>query len=524
MTATTKHQGITLTKIIHGVYRLQAYLSKWVPAHKPLLITFAILAALIAIGVGIIITAIKRRIMLRTAAKRNFTNRIRKKLGHGEEAKKFVKWPQDPYAVGAKITVRYPQKFSATEQDTKIVPEVINSLVGGQWDADHDHLHNRLVYVRRPLPKKLPTSLRYEDHPSDPVDLIKFSQNIDHNWLTIDLTHLTPHVVVSASTGWGKTSILSLIIAHVAARGGLIDICDPKQIGFLSRKAGEFNLGGLPMIRISTELDEMLRTIERFRDEMDETNRKLKAGTADPDRPLRLLVIDELGTFNAMVIDQWQADGNKGTPTVFRDMRRILWQGRQSGFHVVNAAQQANVNALFGTSDARDQYGLRIAAGPQSDDAWRMLFGRTTKIDSGAIKGRAIVGIGSELTTVQMAQITPTQARKIASRGRARFPEALAEHVGDGGIVCNDPNRYGGYTTQHTAHTLHAVPDVKIISLAKVARAESKAEGRELVQMKCNHCHFVWHTSAAEKTILRCPGPRCGKPKRVPVGARSKIG
>jgi DNA-directed RNA polymerase subunit RPC12/RpoP len=503
----------------------------WVNSH--FLIVAIIFLTIVCIWVVINIRRNKhRRLKLsKTAHARNLAGKIGHRIGW-KDAEKFITWPRDPYAAGAPIVIRYPTTFTALEREVAFIPEVISSLVGGEWDATHDHAHHRLKYIRRPVAPELPKSVMYRDNPNDPIDMIPFAKNGENKWVWADLTGTTPHILISATTGWGKTALLNLFVAHVAARGGVVDICDPKQIGFET-------FSGLPMVRISTDIDEMIDTIEKFRGEMEEEYKRIKNGQPTKN-VLRILIIDELGSFADMCIDHSQALGNRGTPPVFRSMKRILWQGRAAGFHVISAAQQANIKALFGVSDARDQYALRIVAGPQSKEAWTMLFGKEEKPPTtGSIKGRAVIGIGSEFTAAQLAMVDPKDARRIASRGLDQHVSTSrgldSQHVStpDSPVVnvvsvVKEPSDQLPWTLPDediaTKPTLHLVKDddedyARAEPPPCVKRGRPPTEQREPVEMVCGRCGNTWETTAANGASVKCPN--CSTARRVPISARS---
>lgn len=290
------------------------------------------------------------------------------------------------------------------------------------WDMIRADLAaaGRAVF-RRPGKRRqtagLPNRLQFVDD-GGPVDMVPYGVGTDGKWLHADLTGTTPHVLISAPTGWGKTSFMSIFAAWVSSRGGTVDICDPKMIGFEVFE-------GVPNIQIHTEIEDMAETITAFRKEVQERYRARKAGANINDReryPLRLLILDEMGTLVVMLKRYYDREikqrGDPSEPPWFEDVLIGLWQGRAAGCHIITGAQQANAQVLI-SSDARDQYGLKIAAGPQSHNAWAMLYGPSTRpISPGEKKGRAIAGIGAQLQTVQLAMINPDQARELALAGR----------------------------------------------------------------------------------------------------------
>jgi hypothetical protein len=485
----------------------------WVGAHFTLVAVGFLTAAILT---RLVVAARRRRGLARTATARNLADRIGPKLGW-KNAQRFVTWPRNPQATGAPVTIRYPKTFTALPAQVQFIPDVIASLAGGEWALRHDAAHHRLIYTRQPPPATLPDRVDYPDRPTDRADLIPFAQTTGGQWVNADLTGLTPHILISATTGFGKTSIISVLVAHLTARGATIDIIDPKQIGFL-------HLDGLPPIHLSTDIDAMTAAVEQFRADMEHRYQQIRAaasaGRPTPAAPLRILVLDELGSFADMCVDAWQAAGNKGTPPVFRSVKRILWQGRAAGFHVIAAAQQANVKTTFGVSDVRDQFGLRIAAGPQSTEAWRMLFGTEPRPDglTGDHRGRAVVGVGATFHIAQLAHLNPADARRIAARGRnihpanqttPPLPTAVDAHVDNSPVHAPGKRETPVSTAPSTPRPAAAVT------------AESPGAAPEAppvtVPLECGGCGRRWDSTARPGSATKCPA--CRRSKRVPVAA-----
>jgi hypothetical protein len=192
----------------------------------------------------------------------------------------------------------------------------------------------------------------------------------------------------------------------------LIDICDPKRIGYLAFK-------NVPGITIHTGIDRMLAAIHSFYVEVDRRYKLIEelpeGATLDPiEYPRRFLVLDEMGTLVTDGKMKWRQDGNKsGVPDFIMDYSRILWLGRAAHMHVVVGAHEASADVLI-NNDLRNQFGMMIAAGPTSLGAWRKMFGNEPKMKNRSKKGTAIIGIGDELTRVQLAYITSETARSEA--------------------------------------------------------------------------------------------------------------
>jgi hypothetical protein len=507
--------------------------NEWLQHHQGLLwVIVAALIILMGVARHLWIKARngKRLAMLsRSSERRNASTKLAKMLGcNHEEARRVIeRWGEK------RIVLRYPKHFPALDRQIREVPEILKRLTGQDWDLTHDAKHNRLVYTPH-VEVVMPERVSYKWSAEDPADLIPIGRDERNEPVLADLTGLTPHVLVSAPTGFGKTTILSVIVAHVAGHGGLVDILDPKHIGFVDHVETNGKRTGpifedLPNVRIHTEIGEMMSVVKRFRQDIDNAYRAMKQGTRPEGSPLRLLVVDELGTFCEMVVDLWREEGNKGTPEVYGDMKRILWLGRAAGYHVIGAAQQANVKAVFGASDPRDQFALRIASGPQSPEAWSFMFGKQPVPNLPARRGLASVGVGTAFRTVQLAHLSTAEARAIAARGKARFstsPVGDTAHVED--VVSLDKvENTGGVSPDDVVPTFPTLTVVKppmIEETISPARAPIKPQegpgrpaDRPAVTLECGGCGHSWATRTKPGGSVKCP--QCRKSRRVPVGA-----
>lgn len=494
----------------------------WVGGHFTVLAAGLFLLAVVFALVAHRRHGTRRRKLARTAHARNLAAKIGPKIGWKDDAERFITWPRDPKATGAPVVIRYPDNFPALDSQVAFIPQLLTNLVGGQWDPDHDHAHNRLRYLRRAPEPQLPTLVEYPDDKKQPIDRIPMAQNLHGQWIEADLTSESPHILVAGKTRTGKTSTMTVPVAHIAARGGLVDILDPKLVGYRD------SFKGLPNVRVHTVIPEMIQTVEDFYLEMRARYEAMEAGTY-AGGPTRLLVIDEMGTFMAMVKAKWNRTRQQGDPTeapTVEQYRLILWQGGQADFHLVVGAQQANA-AVLGGSDTRESFALRIGTGAPSKRGAPLLFGTDDlpKVDA-RVKGRGAICLeGDDVVAVQLAHLTPARARAIASRGLGRF--SVGKSVGNAADVVSSPPETGGQVPLPDLATPYAT-----VSLVKEpARAEPMAprrrgrpssQGLPPVRVDCRRCGREWDTAVAERQVVRCPTCRTGR--RVPVGARNTSG
>lgn len=326
--------------------------------------------------------------------------------------KGYLHWldiPIDVDADEANVTLTLPVEWQGREDQTAAVSALMNRRLPGQWEAQYHHAGFTVDFVHPPPP---PESYSYDPALTPDEGFIPIGVGSRGKIYEIDLDGKTPHFGVFGSTGWGKTVTLQNIIARARKQGGLIDICDPKRIGYLTFK-------NVPGINIHTGIERMIAAIHAFYVEVDARYKLIEQGIElDPkEYPRRFLILDEMGTLVTDGKIQWRNDGNKtGTPDFILDCLRIAWLGRAAKMHLGIGAHEANADVLF-NNDFRNQLAMVIATGPISLGAWRKMFGNEPKMKTRSKKGASIVGIGDELVRLQLANITPETARAEALAG-----------------------------------------------------------------------------------------------------------
>lgn len=327
----------------------------------------------------------------------------------------------------ATITMHYP--LALGEAAPNEAGKIACTRLEGDWEhrKDHKNAQVKLMHPARP-PKFVEydaeVNAAFDEHniPIGQGTPVKDGETRRPNWVTVPVKDKTPHIVLSATTGWCKTSTANTLIAHVTSKGAYVMINDPKRIGFVSA------FGNLDrMVRIATTVESMMQTYTAFCAEMDrryeliEQYPEIKAAPEQYFRPWWLLE-DEKGSLTSM-IKAWHKkqggpDGGagKGTPESLETLKIILWQARAANMHVATLAQQVNLDVMI-DSDGRDQYMCRIASGPQTQSAYRMLFSGTRK-KVPSKKGRALIALGvDDPEQVQLAAISDDSARGFAEMG-----------------------------------------------------------------------------------------------------------
>jgi hypothetical protein len=343
-------------------------------------------------------------------------------------------WPADLTVAGAVITCRHQKGWQFTSAAKANLEREVALCQGGEWVATVDPASAAKRWVlltRLPEPFVLPKLVHYEDSTGD-VYRIPVGVQGDGSPLVFDLNGPSPHMLVAAKTKRGKTSLLNVIVAHVAGNGGLVTVLDPKRVGFKAFR-------GLHNVKVITgsalghgAAEAMIDAIGEFKTELErrfvliEDDDDFDESTLTP----WLLVIDEMGSFQMMLREHWLAtrpNTRAGmTPPTVGDIAWLLMRARQARMYLVVATQRAEVDAL-GTGNIREQFDYRIGLGKMSKGTATMLFNDLPVPEFEDTYGRAVTEVIDELEVIQLAchDVDPVKAakiaREIAARGTTRF-------------------------------------------------------------------------------------------------------
>ncbi|HFR3816224.1 TPA: FtsK/SpoIIIE domain-containing protein [Streptococcus suis] len=182
-----------------------------------------------------------------------------------------------------------------------------------------------------------------------------------------------PHILVSGGTGSGKSVFITFLILELLKRQSTVYIADPKNsdLGSLSHYFGEKYVATTPnniarIVRLVVE--EMQERYQYMRD-----NFLYGSNFADHGFKPVWFIFDEMGAFQASGTDK---KSREIIAEVMDGIKQIILLGRQSGIFILVAAQQMRAETL--NTDLRDNLGLRIALGANSNEGYRMVFGSAT--------------------------------------------------------------------------------------------------------------------------------------------------
>ncbi|NQP37045.1 otitis media-associated H10 [Streptococcus suis] len=227
-----------------------------------------------------------------------------------------------------------------------------------------------------------PSFVEYHFHYKKPNRLVlqSHSQKQKIDSLDIDLGYgiiynpvKCPHILVSGGTGSGKSLLLSFLILEFLKRQSTVYIADPKNsdLGSLSHYLGSKYVATTP-----NNIARIVRlVVEEMQERYQYMRNNFQYGTNFADHGYKPLwpLVDELGAFQASGTDK---KSKETIVEVMDGIKQIILLGRQAGIFILVSAQQMRAETL--NTDLRDNLGLRIALGANSNEGYRMVFGSAT--------------------------------------------------------------------------------------------------------------------------------------------------
>lgn len=233
----------------------------------------------------------------------------------------------------------------------------------------------------------------------------------------------SPHVIVSGSTGSGKSYFTNYLIAMSAIKGCYLILADPKRsdlsamADFLPEHRVSHDPSGIlklvqSAVEIMTKRYELMDSFRREHKELFQSDFS-QYGFC----PV-LLVVEELASLVSVF--------DKSSRNEFDSLiKRITLQGRQAGVGLVSIMQQPNANNI--ATESRSQTGLRIMLGNATQSEYRMLFGDNFMPSTSAqgvgrgycsVLGETCGPVRFEAPRLDQKQIADMMARALSAQGR----------------------------------------------------------------------------------------------------------
>lgn len=244
--------------------------------------------------------------------------------------------------------------------------------------------------------------------------------------VSVDLDAEAPHVLVSASTGGGKSVMVRTIVAQLMHNGAHVIFLDLKRHSHRWAR-------GLENVTYCRTPEEIHDALIWAAAEGERRNVLVDEGgdEATKDLPRIVIVAEEMNATISRLKKYWDATREKSdrkqSPAV-EALQEVLFMGRAVKENVVAVAQMMTANALGGP-EARENFAIRILA-RYTRNSWMMLVPEIQPIPrSSRHAGRVQVCIAGEATETQVLFPSEDDARAWAESA------PVGASVGAGGPI-----------------------------------------------------------------------------------------
>ena len=371
------------------------------------------------------------------------------------------------------VVVSLPPTFAGRPSERLVVSQVVRDKlalgdVSENWVLRGRHAYLQLRPRQRP-PERAPfadvpvRTLVERAKPSAPLIGLTHGNRA----VAVDLDDESPHVLLSAGTGGGKSSTIRAIAAQLMHHGAACWVIDAKRHSHAW-------LRDVPGVRYFRDIGEIHHALVALGVEGERRNRAFDdVGIDDPVPQFgRLVVICEELNATMRMLKQWWANnrerGEQPTSPAIVALGQVVFMGRAVRIHILAVAQMASANDMGG-GEQRENYAVRILA-RYTANAWRMLVPECTFAPSSRHPGRAQVCIGGVATETQVLFMTPHEARDWVMGGAPRPTDVAVSRV------AGDPDSQGKRTaTVASSPALTVVRDIEEPA-ARVTLAEASSD------------------------------------------------
>lgn len=220
----------------------------------------------------------------------------------------------------------------------------------------------------------------------------------------------SPHIACSAGSGAGKSVFAMLVAVQILRRGGRVIILDLKGSHRWAR-----NLEGVIYCRKPSEMHKMLIELSQLGADRNDADFASEDDDFDPG-PRILVIFEEMNATVAKLTAYWESVREKSDPktspavAAFRD---LVYMGRSAKINLFAVAQMLTAKTTGGP-ETRECFGIRALARYTRNSA-KMLVPECMLPRSSSIRGRWQIAVAGVATAVQVAFLTPGQARALAT-------------------------------------------------------------------------------------------------------------
>ncbi len=229
--------------------------------------------------------------------------------------------------------------------------------------------------------------------------------------VTVDLDAESPHILVSAATGAGKSAVARSVAVQRLARGDRLVFLDAKRHSHRWAKALAPNVHyAADFPAIGDALVQLGREVHRRNQVVDAWEGSVETAPVGP----RIVVVFEEMNATTARLKAMDRGRERGDYTALEGLSDISFMGRAVRVHLVSFAQLATFRASGG-SEVIENYGTRALI-QYSPKAWRYLAESCGRAVAAPLaKGRGMVVYGSRATETQLLWVPEESAAPLVT-------------------------------------------------------------------------------------------------------------
>ncbi|GAA1403891.1 hypothetical protein GCM10009613_65620 [Pseudonocardia kongjuensis] len=380
---------------------------------------------------------------------------------------------------GAELRIDLPPAYDGSDGVQNHVKTVVRNKLGLEGDTVFAfHTEGNKPYVTFREPVRPPAKVTYEDilplmtRAKETAPIIGLAAG--HKAVTVDLEAESPHVLVSAASGAGKSVLLRAILSQGLAKGGYGIIFDVKRVSHLwADNLRNCEYHRLPelihdrLLSLRREVDRRNNLVEKYAD--------IDGNTDHVDVGPRIWVMaEEMNVTISRLNKYWREIKEKGEPNTspaVEALLDLLFMGRQIKIHVISVAQMASARTMGGP-EARENYATRCLS-RYTMNAWKMLCPEVWPMPrKPKQRGRWQIVTNGVATETQVAFFTPRQARDLAQSG---IPASSRETFRDTDVPASQPSHDRDDLGQEAETVPGTVHDSKVVDPGPADSHENRA-------------------------------------------------
>lgn len=278
----------------------------------------------------------------------------------------------------------------------------------------------------------IPDTVEFEDLPDPSGTLVHLG--VSHRGVvTFDLDSESPHVLVNAPTGMGKSAVARSLAVQRLMVGDVVIVLDRKM------HSHNWARGLEPVVHYADQVGTIGSALVNLGRELHARNQRVRDGEEPGPRIVALFEETNATLSELKKLDKSLVKGSYGALDAVND---IMFMGRAVGIHLVAFAQLASYRSGL-TADLLENFGTRVMVG-YSSRAWKWLAD-----DCGSYRvapsetGRGMVCRAGKAVETQLVWLPESDARSLVldalpaqrrvrelSGGRARVPEVWRNSIG----------------------------------------------------------------------------------------------